>query len=720
MSTETKFVPVFQENTETRGIIATNQMDLNVEMPNEYKIWLKTPKTNISSTGVTFQATNTNKFIDSNMRLDLTITVTLTGHTYAPNPTGPVGTPPYLWSSNSCGVEPFAVNKLINRLGFNIQNKQWVEEQRTPELIDVLASQFDLEKLSAHGIYPFEDQGAYKLGDVYGRGVVSRDNLRDMGIQYHQIGATNALAPVPGQENNMQKQFLKGYVTVDSVGFSRTGSDLIGEPLPQFGYATVPMDGSSVFYTNGSGAMLTQTVVFTVHEYIISPSLANPYTRNPFSKSYYVGSYPLNLTCNFDTSFFDYFCRNLVASVEQSSTIITPTVTTAITDANLYFYTFDTTKNLAANPYQRTLYYNFDTQTMGLVTVNSGNYLVTKTSSVTTSNLSSLPPYIMGWVSLRSADNTGIVTNMLAPNTNASVPSYMFNQLQNVSIQYGSQTDCMLGTDLTWREICDLTETVIQNPKLRNMIMGNWANKRGYSVFDHSVAGDDFANITGSVPENVDDFWLRSEIRNGMSFFILPTAKLNWRPILRANTATIPEFNYGSNNFKALKITMNWYLPTTIANIVGSSLDLQCQPVVILLTKRVRSVPMDGQGPLFDEKVEYDLVNNNAFLSDVLEQFYSRNMSATQVNNELQYVGGGFFGDILSKVKNALPIISSVFRGVREATRGHDSGLLGHVNRVSNFASQGADMANRFVHEIERSPSASRRSIARPVKKFRR
>jgi hypothetical protein len=48
------FTPRLYENDETKGIISTSHLNLDVEVPNEFKIWLKTNKTNLSSRGVSF------------------------------------------------------------------------------------------------------------------------------------------------------------------------------------------------------------------------------------------------------------------------------------------------------------------------------------------------------------------------------------------------------------------------------------------------------------------------------------------------------------------------------------------------------------------------------------------------------------------------------------------------------------------------------------------
>ncbi|MET0570937.1 MAG: hypothetical protein ABWZ79_05890 [Pedobacter agri] len=690
MSTSVKYIPVIHENKETRGIIGTDQMNLNIEMPDEYKIWLSTQQTNISSRGVSFQSVNTNKFIDSNMRLDMTFELVFTGNTITPAAT--TGSPPVHWGQNNSGVDPLCLNKLINRISFNIQNKQWSEEQRLPELFDILSTQFDCKKLAAEGIFPHELQGNPRLSDLLGRGTISRKDASDINFTPSVIGMTNALAREKDDESIMARSVTNGYVTVDSVTFTQSGGPALGARYDSRYGCLVPYNiaTGNQFYTGAAPAQpLVQTVVLTIHEYLISPSLSNPYTWNEFSKSYYVGSYPVNLTLDFNTAYLAAMFKNMLYSGSSTGSSAVTSVTP--TEATLNFYTFDTSKELT-NPYQRVLYYDYDFQN-ARDSVVAANSTALQQSRFVTSNLPSLPPYIMGWVSARMfEDNPAYITALGAPQSIDSVASYVNMPLENLRIQYGSQTDCMLGVNLTWREITDLTLSVGIDPELRGLIRGSWPLDQAASVFDSSRAGIAFANAIGATGAYLDLFWEKvNTSRQGMTFFILPTAKLNWRPILQSDVALIPEFNFGSTHYKSLIIEMDWRMAPVMSEVgptLGTLLttNITCKPYVALLTKRVRSIPMDGQGPLFDERVEYDYFNNTASLSAILESFYMRNNSETEVNHELQYVGGAFMGDVIAKVKSALPSVASAVRAIHSATRGSE-GLLRHVHGATGLAS---------------------------------
>lgn len=654
--TQVKFVPVLHENAETKGIVGTDQMNLDVEVPDEYKIWLKTTSTNNSNNGVSFQISNVNKFIDGSMRVDLTIKFSYTGRTYEAL-AGPPAllTPAVLWDPNVCKIDALAINKLIQRITFNIQNKNWTEEQRFPELFDVFASQFDLEKMESYGIDPFTDQGQLKLSYLFGNGKVSRADIDDAGLNYAFSGYQTALVERKEFATTVQKAIEKGYVSVSS-NFSVGGVPLIGEYHSAIN-SWVPTVGGVIFYTNpAAGAPnaneLKQDVTLVISEYIISPSLSNPYTKNKFQKSYYVGAYPVNLTFDFNTNYFNTMIKNLVPTWNDQGAVGQPSVSSApqIQPSTIGMYSFDSAKELV-NPYQRTLYYDLSFQTMNAVQVNSATWSQKNTSRVVTANLSSLRPYIFGWVSMRPYENPAFVTATGAPNNVSTLGTYQFQQINNVRLSYGSQTDCMLGTQMTWKEISDLTVEVMGNPKLRNMVYGFMFNNESQSLFDYSVAGQNYGDAGDR-----DLFQQKMAMHAGMQFFILPTARLNWRPISQSDIPLIPEFNYGSNNFKSLIIEIDWFFNQNAIDIIGTnSAIFTCQPVVALVEKRVRSIPMDGQGNLFDERVEYDYINNNAMLSSIIREYEMRNNSANDVNNELQFVGGSFIGNIVSKIRNVVP-----------------------------------------------------------------
>lgn len=707
--------PVLHENVETRGIVNTNQLNLNVEMPDEYRNWLKTAKTSLSTQGCSFQSVNTNKFMDSNVRLDLQFQVTISGITQAPGVSAGTpatqggGTPPTFWSEFSCGVDPFCINKLISRIAFNIQNKQWSETQRTPELFDILGTQFDQKKLESYGIIPYELQGDVQLDRMVGRGAVSRNNYHVMFVptltNFSYLNLRTSLTSVPDKLTPMQRAVINGYVSIDNVTFTtnEVGVTLKSVYHPEFG-CQIPINNAdqSVYYSSPNTAVLTQVVTFTVHEYLISPSLSNPYTKNPYSKSYYVGNYPVNMTFDFNSNYLTAMFKNMVPTY-RGAAVQVPTISpTLITDANLLFYTFDTSKELIS-PYQRTIFYNLDFQNLNQpAPIPVNNFATTQTSIATTSNLTSLPPYIMGWVSCPLyLNNTTLVAAYGAPSNRVdALASNIYCPIQNLTIQWGSQTDAMNGVQLTWREITDITMEVVKDPSLYNLIRGSNTVGTATCPFNYAQAGQYQNAIFAQIDYSAVSY--TPQYLQGMTFFILPTARLNWRPIIQSDVATIPEFNYGSNNYKSMVINMTWQLPSVLANAPGNP-SVNCIPSIVLLTKRVRSIPIDGQGPLFDEMIEYDYMNDTNRLATILESYYLRNNSANDANLEVQFVGGAFLGDVLKHVKEALPTISGIVHGVNALTRGQSGAVASALHR-------GTELASHALHAI------GGRKVGRPRK----
>lgn len=160
--------------------------------------------------------------------------------------------------------------------------------------------------------------------------------------------------------------------------------------------------------------------------------------------------------------------------------------------------------------------------------------------------------------------------------------------------------------------------------------------------------------------------------------------------------------NFGSTHYKSLIIDLYWNVAQVANDICPTPAAILCEPRVILCTKRIRSIPMTNDAsPLFDVRVEFDYIRDNDRLSRVLEEFYLRNNSATNVNSELQFVGGGFFGDLLSKVKGALPHVATAVRGINALTQGH-SGLLGRVNNLTGHASDLLSMTGHGRRHVGR------------------
>ena len=731
MSTEVVVFPKYMENIESRGIISTDVMNINSEVTNDTKTFISQPASSVNSTGASFQCINVSKFIDTNIRMDETYVFTITGHTYGPTPgvaaVAPAPpapgvpampgylTPPFLWSPDNCTLDCLSQNKKISKITFSMQNKSWTETDRYIEMFDIMASQFDQKKMESYGLFPFENQGSWKLGDIYGSGKQTRPNFMACNIFPQLVGISNNIQD--DSENVCTKAYKYGYFTASST-FSTEGiggaGPLITQQWESFGNADIPTLGGAVYYTNGAvGHRLIQTVTIKCSEFIISPSLSNPYCKNPYSKTIFLGNYPFNMQFDYNQQYLNAMFKNLLPYVGNStapdfnnSAPIVSNIT--ITNSTLNFYTFDTAKRISSSPYQRTLYnylakqnVNDITGTIGADGTLNGPQLI----SCTTSNLSSLPSFIIGYVSLNTLTNNDFVkatnaTNTTTPNNVQTLATYMLNPLDQLTISYGSQSDVMCGsTSMTWKEVTDMTIECLGNPQYRNLIFGNHSIKEAYNAFDPSEAGalNAAIGVPGVPPASLPMptagldtgfFWRAWYKRQGMPFFLINCSRLNFRPILN-DLPTIPLHNYGSNNFKSLSIKFNCNLATIHNHVInGTTTKINLTPYIFLVTSRIRSLPMDGESLLNDQLVEFDIINRKADLMELFTSFKISNNGANNVNDEIQFVGGAWFGDIMNKVKSILPSVKSAAKLVHDATQGRE-GLLGDINRISGLAHSG-------------------------------
>ncbi len=111
-------------------------------------------------------------------------------------------------------------------------------------------------------------------------------------------------------------------------------------------------------------------------------------------------------------------------------------------------------------------------------------------------------------------------------------------------------------------------------------------------------------------------------------------------------------------------------LPTTSTNLA-----LTYNPFIVLVTRRVQSMPLGGQGVMANDILEYDLLANHTELSNILETFFKENNSASIGHEQEQFVGGNFFSNIVGHVKKALPHVANTVRAIHTLSGLASSGL---------------------------------------------
>jgi len=708
MTVPVKAVPLFMENRENEGIVTGDKIDMPIVMPNESKVFLRNQKTSLSQSSVNFQVPNVSSFINSNLELEFTFQIVSTGKTIVPDLDGVgagaalAGTPPYFWSAVNGGVDPLIINKMINYISFNIANKQFTESngRNEVELMDLYGLQLDQQKLKEHGIYLQENAGVPYLTNVYGQGVVPMVNLN--------AGSTNAnlqtvsrrgyqlaqVSPNSMINNTHLKAYKQDYVQIKSVEFSTTEAlggnvKLVATQIPEYGpgvfvpvYDSGANEGEVYFSTTAN--TLTQTTTIVVREYLISPNTSNPYSHNPYAKSYPTLGYPFNLQLNFNTDYMKYGVVALSANGSGQNKVTTQVT---LVDAGLNLYTFDTEKKFESDTL-RTLYTYVDKQT-----VPTKSFLASdnseKSQTVASSNLTSLPPYIFMYVSTRMWENPSILNavkcggvagaDSVAPN---ELLPYVLNPLTRVKIEYGSQADVVWGTDASIKELQDLTMECLKDKSLRKIVANQLRVPTSSSLFNTTTPPALF-------PTDFDQYFVKENINaSGLPFLLIKTGSLNFRPLPNlSNLPVIPEFNYGSQNYRSLRISMSWTASPALISMIPSAsratTSITYNPSIVFVTKRVRSISLSGQGVMADDIVEYDLQNNHRELKAIIDDFVKQNHSSSLGSQQIQFVGGSFLGNILGSVTKHLTPIRQVVKGVHTVSGLADKGLemLGAAKR---------------------------------------
>lgn len=725
MSVPLKVIPEFMPNRETNAIITGDVITIHKEMPNLSKVLIKSPATSKSNQGATFQIPNVSSFIDGTLEMELDLQLVLTGVTQDPlmNAAPPagyaaVGTACYLWSPHNAGIQPGFINKLINSISFNISNKQWTETngRADPELFDIYLSQMDQDKLNAYGIYPFEASGLVDLKKMYGNGVMRRSDLNQFApanSKVWQKGFDTAVQKqYKHQENTLEKAVRQRYVTINSVTFATS------EPNPPPIHAVLdPLYGPDVwvpkivstgatYYSWGVAAnryTLTQTVNITIREYLISPSLSNPWTRNPYGRSYASLGEPLNVQTTFNQQFLNSGIIALPPVLDNGSANLT---SVTVTDARLNAFTFDADKSLTSDV-MRTLYMYMNRENVITLTKpvsDTAGY----NQTISTSNLKSLPNYLLFMVPSRIFENLSLLNHIgqgwtagAAPNVSAiankaslsTIAPYWFNEITNLTIQYGSQSDCVYGSLPAIKELQDLTMETLKNPKLRDVVINRMALMLANSVSDGSNNLPFFGGV-GSIDPDV--FFAKiNATYGGLPFILVPSDSLNFRPLAGAsNLPCISQFNYGSANYKSLSVTMTWkpnqlLLDTLAEYNLGNlpAVNVQYNPTVYLVTERVRSISLSGTGVMSDDIVEFDMLANKTELMEIIKKFEDENLSQSQAESTLQYIGGAWYSNLYDKIKAFARPVAKIASTLTRM--GYKHPVLDTVSRVAPIFAEG-------------------------------
>jgi hypothetical protein len=727
MTSTVKVVPQFMPPVEVQGIVATNTIDVPLQMPNLTRTLVTQNDINHSDQGIQFQATNVSAYIESDFLLSFDWTFKLTGQTLTPDDTAHLCSPSALWSPESGGVTPLMLNKLINYIQFNIGEKSWTESDSRiyPELIDVYASQFDQKKLEEQGIFNWDLSGLVKTRRAVGNGVALPSALNTAGNNVWQYGEGNRLSNWHIANSPFLKALKRGYVEIVSNVFTTTdGTKTLKSVFDGVSLRCIDSATGADYYTCPSIAapgadILTQVVTIRVNEYLISPSTTcSKYTKKQYSKSYATFGNQVSLQLQFNSDFLKNGAFVIMPPRIQGLAVPTCTAPT-LNGGNIKFYTFDCNKEYLSDTLR--IYYSkisrencpFVAQTIA-DSVNN-NTLMSRT--VSSPNMKSLPRFLLLYVTSRLWENPSYPSKIasgpysVAIGTAASVANlselapYVLNPLTNVQITWGAQADVVFGVDATMRDLIDLTMETLQNPEMREIIASQKQILQcgsGFNMADllsgNAINDDLFLRGTNANQRQVTTGGITNEKEApgygyGAPFLLLDLTRLNFKPVDKSNIPCIPMFNFGSIAYRSLTITMSWNAnPDLIrsvdaVNSTTDTLQLQYNPFILYAQDYIRSIPMRGSGGVMgNDEVEFSYFADTVELRKIIDDYNQVNNSTAYGHMQEEFVGGAnLFGNLFAKVKKALPYVAPALKLAHSFTKGH-SGHLGTAHNLSGKA----------------------------------
>lgn len=695
----TSIVPSFSDNRETSSILASDSIRMMEEIPDTQKFYQLQASSSLTENGCTIQSTNLNDWIAGELEVVATRSFTFTGKTATPSADAGsemYGTQPYLWNSRNSTVDPFCINKSIRELKISVANKNFSNPDRLPEMTDIYQSQFDIDVLKSYGI---NGDGVKEKTIEHNHYLAAGSTCDGLASLLFDYGSeiTNALGIFAQSgfmknniiseytENNFPwKQNNKGYCVVKSVKFYK---DSLSTPLGT-SYSTLGFEGMAVPTVNADGTgdiyysvrtgfneTLIQVVELEIHEYIIDPNFSNPYSKNKNLKTYYVAGYPFNLQFVFNQDYMQSILRwtpnqRGLATGGTAPTNLPMSSAPVLTsskwvDFAVGFWTFNTAKPLPTNPI-KTIYYKENRQSVVSrpLTFNALGHKSSKTGSVSisTSNLSSLPPYIIVYGAVTPSSNPNYFSSG-SPSTNirTNTPYIEMANIDNITLRIGTQADALGGIELNKEQLVNHTLGVLGNLEYRQMLMSDLSymnyNDFGQTTFTVTTTIGT-PDITGEITKaNYEAVAPVNAYQRGWNFYIIDVAKLNIR---NDGVPILPSVNYGSQSFKSLTIIAEFSMTRNMWEVLspleGTARNLTCEMNVVLLDKYVRTLPLMS-GNMTDDPIEYNLSDVSPALMAQIQSPYSGDG-----DSQLSYVGGSFLGSLMGHINRirSHPLVKTI------------------------------------------------------------
>ena len=681
--------PIFMNTPDEQGIITQDNIQFTQEVTDQQRTFSITPTTSVSQSSVTWQLVSVDDWINCQVEVELMLQLTLTGARVIPGNGGAVGaaavgTPPIFFDPRCHTVDALCLNKLLSRLTFSVCNKQWVETDRQPEYFNIIATQFDQRKLNAYGINLLKGDVLAQRSQELGTGVLSMANLSGMYDGFAPpLTAETAAILASGMDASKNGDYLldkyawerntKGYVEIVSNTFTGNAGGFASLNCVGYQGINCPATAAQGTVAEWGGAM-TQVVVLRVREYIISPSLANPYAKESFTKSLYTGGYPVTITADFNTTYLN----NLVVwnkPLGSDWVLQQPQIgNVAGIPMNMNMYTFKSAKPIPINETQKQLYYYPDWQNRNLVAYNNVAPTVAadgvetyppQKSTIVTANLSSLPPYVVAYVGFRYSDNAEIVNPTVAPALPArktvasNAPYFMMGDIKGATLRYGTSTD-VLCVSMTRQELINHSLETIGSPEFRCFLENN---EQPVTVYD--LQNNALGLNNSLVAADWDKFKTQqNRSKTGYGFICLNLARLNLRSL--EGISLIPSVNYGTTQYKSLQLEVSWTAPPSFVRNYknGEGATGRSEMNMINLYKRIRTMPISNQGPLTDDIVEFQYGE----IKDALNN-YILSASNNNGDSELVYFGGGsFMGNVMDRLKGYAKRFGLASKGARLAS----------------------------------------------------
>lgn len=609
-------------------------------------------------------------------------------------------------------LDQFPLSKILRNRTYRYNNSSVsLKEDLTPEQIDALVAQFDLDKMENAGLAVFADANAnfQSLVEETG-GCLLPYQFSQGGTVYSgpNFGFVQPTIDTTSNDNTYQAIFFQMASDLYKVAISKdcyksshyadswyskrnsarnivsititSASTLTPANSLSGATSTVVLQGNSAGVIDCSASSKTLTFTVVVREQLVSLYWDHEYAFEEFSWNKLIPLSTLNMKFQYDTDYLQNSLLKISDNYKAYTAYSVSTPTIGSQEQCYYISKQCKVPNALQFPesYKVFFYDQIRPQNPVNLSLANGNSRLSATMSY--ANLSQIPEYLLIYLPLNKTAVAGIV----GASSNYQLPSTLNAPITNLVLTINS--DSGLATyEMDWYRLQQLTlENLQEDKRLRDLIVGKSTKSVGAKTgkFTQAVQGDNIPastllNTLYNTLQMADD--ATNAVYNGISnssFYILkmgtqirlptaytPSMIINWNLTVKAECDLTSPAIRNNNQFRNSLVSLVSTSDPNLGNPTIFDTTLTGQLEVVHFIKKLFTLSGDAYQNLYVHDIQITASEYNKLILDYESRFGS------EIRKEMPFgadmMSGGAFNlrsALKTVAKKALPFIATLVK----------------------------------------------------------